>query len=72
MDAFVYAHKQSAGAVYQGIQIIVNGSIAAIKNGQSEGHMGYESASTVIKAGECFYVQDLGGGQNRLAWYRPI
>lgn len=72
VDAFVYGHKQSAGAVYQGVQIIVDGVVAAIKNGQSEGHMGYESASTIVKAGECFGVYDVGGGQNRQAWYRPI
>ncbi|PPC81898.1 MAG: hypothetical protein CTY35_04785 [Methylotenera sp.] len=72
VNAFVYAHKQSAGATQQGVYITIDGVIAARKNGQSEGHIGYESTSTIIKAGECFLVGDTGGGQNRLAWYRPI
>ncbi|MDP3008263.1 MAG: hypothetical protein Q8N30_04230, partial [Methylococcales bacterium] len=72
VDAFVYGQKQSQGAVYQGLYISVDGFTAAYKNGQSEGHMGYESTSTIIKAGECFVIRDVGGGGNRSAWYRPI
>jgi hypothetical protein len=58
--------------VFQGVQIFVNGVVVAIKNGQSEGHLGYESVSTIVKAGECFGVYDVGGGDSRTAWYRPI
>ena len=71
-NAFVYAHKQSSGVVGQGVAILVNGSTRARSTGQSEGHLGYESASLIIRAGECFRVNDVGGGTNRYAWYRSM
>ena len=72
MDAYVYGQAQSSGAVYQGVYISVNGVNAAYKNGQSEGHMGYESTSTIIKSGECFLIGNIGNNINRSGWYRPI
>lgn len=71
-NVFVYAHKQSAGAALQGLYIYIGGSVAARSVGQSEGHMGYESVGIPVSASECFRIADVGGGQNRYAWYRTL
>lgn len=71
-DAFVYGHKQSFQVVNQGLQIVVNGSVAAISTGQSEGHVGYQSVGMPVSGQECFSVSDIGAGRNRSAWYRAM
>lgn len=72
VDVFAYGHKESQGAAWQGLQIRVNGTIVGISKGQSEGHYGYQNVGVPVAAGECFRIEDIGGGGNRLAWYRPI
>lgn len=71
-DGFVTASCYGEGAVFIGLEILINGGIVARTRGASEGHLGYYSATSPVLKGETYRVRNMGNCGSWIIRWVPL